>query len=92
MVKVLRALWFRLRGLVESERMERDFAIELESHLELHIEDGLRAGLSAEDARRQALIKLGGMEQTKISYRERRGLPFLETLGQDLRYGLLRCR
>jgi predicted permease len=87
MWRVLRALWFRLRGLMDPERMERDFAIELESHLELHIEDGLRAGLSPDDARRQALIKLGGMEQTKISYRERRGLPFVETLGQDVSYG-----
>src|SRR4029077_15362404 len=46
----------------------------------------LRAGMAAAEARRQALIKLGGIEQTKERYRDRRGLPFLETLFQDLRF------
>jgi putative ABC transport system permease protein len=54
----------------------------------MHIDDNIRAGMSAEEARRQALIKLGGIEPTKEIYRERRGLPLLETLVQDLRYGL----
>jgi len=54
----------------------------------MHIEDNLRTGMGAEEARRLALIKLGDVEQTKEYYRERRGLPALETLLQDLRYGL----
>jgi putative ABC transport system permease protein len=52
----------------------------------MHIDDNLRAGMDTEEARRQALIKLGGIEQTKESYRERRGLPVLDTLLQDLRF------
>jgi len=64
----------------------------LESHLQLHIEDNLRAGMTPEAARRDALLKLGGVEQTKESYRERCGLPFLETLLQDLRFALRRLR
>ena len=48
----------------------------------------LRAGMTPEAARRDALMKLGGLEQTKENYRERRGLPFLETLFRDIRFGL----
>jgi predicted permease len=58
----------------------------MESHLQMHIEDNLRAGLSTTEARREALMKLGGVEQTKENYRDRRGLPLLETLFQDLRF------
>ncbi|MDE3135769.1 MAG: ABC transporter permease, partial [Acidobacteriota bacterium] len=43
--------------------------------------------MTAEEARRQALIKLGGLEQTKEIWRERRGIPFFETFWQDTRYG-----
>ncbi len=84
----LRALWLRLRGIGHTQQAEGDLAAELESHLAMHIEDGVRSGLGEEEARRQALIKLGGLEQTKAAYRERRGLPFLETLTQDVVYGL----
>ena len=67
-----------------------DFEAELASHLAMHIDDGIRAGLSSEEARRQALIRLGGAEQTRQAYRERRGLPWLETLARDLAYSLRR--
>ena len=67
-----------------------DFEAELASHLAMHTEDGIRAGLSSEEARRQALIRLGGAEQTRQAYRERRGLPWLETLALDLVYSLRR--
>jgi hypothetical protein len=43
-----------------AESGEQELAAEMESHLQMHIEDNLRAGMSAEEARRQALIKLGG--------------------------------
>ena len=49
-----------------------DFDAELESHVAMHTEDGIRAGLAPEEARRQALIRLGGAEQTRQAYRERR--------------------
>ena len=84
----LRALWVRLFEIAHSQQAEGELAAELESHLAMHIEDGVRSGLSEEEARRQAMIKLGGLEQTKAAYRERRGLPFLETFAQDVRFGL----
>ena len=82
----LRALFVRLGGLFHKEPRERELAEEMESHLQLHIEDNVRAGMSSADARREAIMKLGGVEQTKESYRERRGLPILETTLQDCRY------
>ena len=83
----LRAWLLRLGGLFQRRRQDRELADELESHLAMHIEDNVRVGMRPEDARRAALLKLGGVEQTKESYRERRGLPLLETLWQDLRFG-----
>jgi hypothetical protein len=75
-----------LGGLFRKDRRDTEFSREIESHLQMHFDDNLRAGMDAEEARRQALIKLGGIEQTKESYRERRGLPVLDTLLQDLRF------
>jgi predicted permease len=84
----IRAWFARVAGIFHKESRERELAAEMESHLQLHIEDKLRSGMSAQEARRQALIKLGGIEQTKENYRDRRSLPILETLLQDFRYGL----
>lgn len=84
-------LW-RLGGLFQKERREQEFDEELESHLQMHIDDNLRAGLSPREARRQALIKLGGIEQTKELYRDRRGIPFLERLFQDACFGIRMVR
>jgi predicted permease len=81
----LRAWLLRSTGLFRKQR-DQEIAAELESHLLLHIEDNLRAGMSAADARREALMKLGGVEQTKQIYRDQRNLPLLETLFQDLRF------
>src|SRR6267143_654916 len=82
----LRAQWWRIRGLFRKRQLDSEFAAEMESHLQLHIEENMRSGMSPAEARRQALIRLGGIEQTKENYRDRRGLPFLETLFQDLRF------
>src|SRR5438552_2172495 len=87
-IRQLRALLVRLACLFSQEKKDREFAEELESHLQMHIEDNLRAGMTPEEARRQALIKLGGIEPTKEKYRRQRGLPLFETFIQDLRYGL----
>jgi len=87
-MRALRALWMRARGMFRSGRANGDFAAELETHLAMDIEDRVRAGLSREEARRQALIRRGGLEQAKIAHRERRGLPLLEALGRDVAYGV----
>src|SRR5271170_5871690 len=78
--------------MLRSERANGEFAAELESHLAMDIDDGVRAGLSREEARRRALIKLGGLEQTKQAYRERRGLPWMEDLLRDVHYAMRQLR
>jgi putative ABC transport system permease protein len=85
-MKWLRRSLLQLGELFRKNRRERELAAEMESHLQLHIEDNLRAGMTAAQARREALMKLGGVEQTKENYRDRRGLPLLETLLQDVRF------
>jgi predicted permease len=91
-MRTLRSWILRVRDLFHRERLERELNDELASHLEMHMADNRRSGMSLEVARRNALLKLGGVEQTKESYRERRGLPLLETLWQDLRFGLRMLR
>lgn len=87
-MRKLRALLLRVRGLFRKEGSDSELNDEIESHLALHIEDNQRAGMTAMEARRVALIKLGGVEQTKEIYRDRRSLPMLETLLQDMKYGM----
>ena len=80
--------WFgRFRGLFNKRRKDRELDDEIESHLQMHLEDNLRLGMTPQEARRQAIIKLGGIECSKEAYRDQRGLPILETLLQDVRYG-----
>ena len=74
-MRLVRSWVLRLGELFRKERREKDLAAEIESHLQMHIEDNLRMGMSPEIARREALTKLGGIEQTKENYRKRRGLP-----------------
>ena len=86
-MKRIRAFFLRFAGLFQKEWGDGELAEEIESHLQLHIEDNLRAGMNPEDARRDALLKFGSIESTKEEYRDRRSLPFVESLAQDLRYG-----
>jgi predicted permease len=84
----LRALWRRLRGVFGAGRKDDELAAELQSHVAFDTEEGIRDGLSPEEARRRALVRLGGVEQTRQAYREQRGLPGIQNLVQDLRYAL----
>jgi predicted permease len=88
----LRSLWARAIGVFGRSRRDRELQEELASHLDMHVEDNLHSGMSPEEARRAALIKLGGIEQTRELYREQQGLPFVDTLAQDLRLALRMLR
>lgn len=87
-----RTLMLRLAALFRRERLEADLDAEVRAHLGMAAEMNKRAGMSAEDARREALRNFGGVEQTKELYREQRGLPMIETTLQDLRFGLRMLR
>jgi predicted permease len=82
-----RALLSKMVAFFLGPRGDEEFAAELAAHLQMHTDDNVRAGMSPQEARRQALIKLGGIAQTQVLYRERRGLPLLETLLSDARFG-----
>ena len=74
-------------GLVPSERRTRELNDEIDSHLEMHIDDNLRTrDVVPVEARRSAILTLGGVEMTKQAYREQSTLPFVETVLQDLRF------
>ena len=88
----LRAWMFRLVGFFRTERREQELVAEMETHLQLHIEDNLHSGMTPQQARRDAILKLGGVEQTKQAYRERGTIPSLENLIRDLRYALRQLR
>jgi len=78
--------------MFRKEQLDRELDAEFASHLEMHVADNLRAGMTPEAARRDALLKLGGVQQTKESVRDRRGIPFLEILLQDLHYAFRTLR
>src|SRR6266436_6138987 len=92
MRELYRVFLNRLAALFRRRRLEDDLDAELRSHLEIAIERNLRRGMGPEQARREALLDLGGVEQTKEIYREQRGLPMIETALQDLRFGFRMLR
>jgi predicted permease len=86
MIEFIRERLERLRSFFSKRKLDRDFENEVSSHLEMAVEENLKRGLSADDARRQALISFGGVEQAKERHRDARGLPFLDSIQQDLRH------
>jgi predicted permease len=81
-------LFHRIAALFRRDRLDRELEAEITSHLDLAVEENLRAGMTPQEARRQALLHLGGTQQAKEIHRESRGLPWLETLLQDTRFAL----
>ncbi|HET9182535.1 MAG TPA: ADOP family duplicated permease [Candidatus Angelobacter sp.] len=86
-MRALRAAINRVAGAFNRRRRNFEMEQEFASHLQMQMEDNLRSGMTHEEARRAALIKAGGLSSARESYRAQGGLPFFETLLQDLRYG-----
>lgn len=84
-MRPLRAWALRIVGLFSRRRRVEQFDTELASILEMHVDDGLRRGLTPDEARRQARIAIGGMHIRDV-YRDRGGVPTLEFLAQDVRF------
>ncbi|UCC84804.1 MAG: ABC transporter permease [Gemmatimonadota bacterium] len=74
------------RSLFRKEELDRELDEELASYLELLTAEKIRAGMSPEEARREARLELGGVEQVKEKVRERRVGAVADTLFQDTRY------
>jgi len=82
----------RLRGLLGHKRLERELDDEVRSHLEMQIEDNLKAGMNPAEARYAALRSFGAIEPMKEIYRERRAFALVETTAQDIRYAVRTLR
>ncbi len=91
-MRMLREFGWRVRGLFGKSRLDTDLDSELQMHLEMLIEENLSRGMTVEEARRAALRSFGGFEQTKEAYRDQRGLPIIDSLVRDFRYGLRMLR
>src|SRR5688572_3103806 len=78
--------WFR------SRQWEKRLDSELRFHIEQQTQDYIRAGYSAEEAHKKALIEFGGLDQIKEECRESRPLAFVESLLQDLRFASRQLR
>jgi len=89
-VRTPRSFIRRLAGLLGRARDDRDFSAELDAHLQSHIDDNLRAGMRLDQARREALLKLGGIEMTKETYREQRSISAVERGARELRHAFSR--
>jgi putative ABC transport system permease protein len=88
----LRELASRLRGSFHPSGREMELSDELQVHLEMLTQENIGRGMEADEARRQAKLKLGNHSQINEEYRRQAGLPFLEVLRQDLHYGLRMLR
>lgn len=84
----IRELWRRLFSPWRARALEEEFDEELACHIEMAIEDHVRAGMSAEEARRRALVRLGGQTQARETHREAWGYTWLDSLCDDVRYVL----
>jgi len=89
-MKYLGSFFLRLVGAFS--RSEHDINSEIEANLQLHVDEKVRAGMTVEEARRDAILKLGGIDSAKEAWRERRTFPLLNNLAQDTRFAIRQLR
>ncbi|MGA8163136.1 MAG: permease prefix domain 1-containing protein, partial [Acidobacteriaceae bacterium] len=82
----------RVKAFFHKGPMDAELDAEMASHLEMAVEENVRSGMSPEEARRRAMVRFGGVQQAREEQRAARGLPFLDVLGQDLRYTMRTLR
>jgi predicted permease len=81
-------LWKRLAALFRGKKLDNELNAEIEAHLAMQEEEFRRAGMTPGEARLAARREFGGVAQTLEAYRERRGVPWLESPAKDIRYAL----
>ncbi len=92
MIHFLCALAARLRGLFGDRRAELELDDEIETHLRLLAERYVRQGMTEAEAAWAARRQFGNVTLLKEANREMRGIRFIDTFFQDVRYGLLMLR
>jgi len=88
----MRDLWMRLRALMTRKAVERELEEELRFHFEEQVEKLVASGMAVGEARRRAQLVIGGTEQIKEECRDARGVWFVESVAQDVKYGLRSLR
>ncbi len=78
----------RLLALLRKRRLDGELEGEILAHLEMAELDAIAAGLTPEEARREANQRFGGIQQMKEEHRDQRSVPWVENLLRDLRYGM----
>jgi macrolide transport system ATP-binding/permease protein len=84
----LRRFVARIRAVFGGSDLDRDFAAELQAHLEMLTEDNIRRGLAPDEARRQAALRLGVRSSLQSQHRDTRGFRPLAEIGQDARFAI----
>ena len=92
MMGLLRALSARMAGVLTKDRSDADLREELESHLEMETAENIRRGMAPDEARRKAILASGGLTQAAEAVRDRRGVPWIESIGADLGYAIRALR
>jgi predicted permease len=91
-MKTLRTYWSRICSLWQRAKVKREIDEELRFHLEQRTAENLAAGMSPEDAAREARKRFGNLQSVREECRDARGVSFGETLAQDIRFGLRMLR
>jgi hypothetical protein len=81
-----------LRTLLHKQRVETELDVEISSYVNAVADEKMESGLSPTEARRQALAECGGLEQVKQAVRDQRASTAVESVFQDIRYGLRQMR
>ncbi len=92
MLEWMRVLASRVRGWFSMGSVDKEFERELEDHLHRLTEENIGRGMTSNEARRAARLKLGGTTQLRETHHELHGLPFLEILLRDIRFALRMLR
>jgi len=88
----VRAALARIAGFFTGHRADDDLRDELQSHVDMETTENIRRGLPPDEARRQAVLASGGLTQAAEAVRDRRGLPWIESMAADMRYALRALR
>jgi putative ABC transport system permease protein len=91
MRQILAAL-ARIKGVFTKDRADNDLRDELQAHVEMETAEYIRRGMHPDEARRKAMLSAGGLTQAAEAVRDRRGLPWIESLAADLKYAVRALR
>jgi len=91
-MRFMRRFFTRLANFFTRGRDDERLKEEIAGHIALQTAENIRDGLSPAEARRQALLKFGAVESMTEDYRAERGMLFIETLLQDIRFAFRMLR